>query len=353
MWCARSLSLLTGLGLTACASGARSPFDDALSATAAADDDGGDSGTGGITTLSATLDPSASSTDPSGATATEGPSDSSGGDDVGTSGPPPGDTGCVPGTEVCNGVDDDCNDQVDESDPGLGADCDSGQPGICAAGIQVCNGTNGLMCESLAVAETEVCNGLDDDCDGMADDGNPEGGGGCQTGQSGICAAGTLTCTGGSVGCVANETAAAVEVCGNGLDDDCNGAADDGCVLNCFDTDLGTAFPQSFGGSNAASVDTFASSCGGGADYLVRFQATGAGVYTFDTIGSGYDTLLTVYSDCMGTELGCNDDFAGNPNCGSYPCSELSLNLAAGQQVIVAVEGFSGATGAFTLNIAP
>ena len=196
----------------------------------------------------------------------------------------------------------------------------------------------------------ELCNGLDDDCDGTPDNGNPEGGGACSTGLPGICSAGTQTCNLGSLDCVQDMMAAPSDTCGNGLDDDCNGSADDGC-LSCYDVDLGTGVPQSVGGSNAGGSDSFTSSCGGGADTIFRFEAPYAGSFTFDTIGSGFDTVLTAYSDCMGSELACNDDFAGNPDCGGYACSEISLALGAGQVVLIAVEGYSGATGAFTLNV--
>ncbi|MEZ4465905.1 MAG: hypothetical protein R3F43_15940 [bacterium] len=40
--------------------------------------------------------------------------------------------------ELCNGLDDDCDGRVDEQNPGAGADCQTGQPGICAAGSTVC-----------------------------------------------------------------------------------------------------------------------------------------------------------------------------------------------------------------------
>ena len=325
-----------------CATGANTPFDDQFGPQTSS---AGDGGTGAITSASATVDPSVSSGLPP-ETTTDDMDSSDGGPMTATSA---GD-GCVPATEVCNGLDDDCNGEIDEADPEEGGDCDTGESGVCAMGILQCQGEAGLVCVTTEVPAAETCNGLDDDCNGMVDDGNPGGGAACQTGMPGICAAGTQTCTGGAVACVADQMAAASEVCGNGLDDDCNGTADDTCGLTCQDADLGNP-PTSANGSTAGQGDSFASSCGGGADYLFRFVAPAASNYTFDTIGSGYDTLLTVYSDCNGTELACNDDFAGNPDCGGYPCSEVTVALAAGQNVIVAVEGFSGATGAFTLNV--
>ncbi|NPC78033.1 hypothetical protein HPC49_07175 [Pyxidicoccus fallax] len=72
----------------------------------------------------------------------------------------------------------------------------------------------------------EQCNGMDDDCDGAVDDGNPSGGESCSTGQQGVCAAGLTACTNGSVVCQPRQAASA-EQC-DGLDNDCDGTADEG-----------------------------------------------------------------------------------------------------------------------------
>ena len=42
--------------------------------------------------------------------------------------------------------------------------------GICASGTWFCNGDGGLECKHYVGPQQEVCNGLDDDCDGVADD---------------------------------------------------------------------------------------------------------------------------------------------------------------------------------------
>jgi hypothetical protein len=149
-----------------------------------------------------------------------------------------GSIACLPNTtpspEQCNNLDDDCDGQIDEGDPGGGGSCNSGQPGICGPGIYHCQ--SGLLsCFQNQSPTAEQCNGLDDDCDGAADEGNPGGGMSCATGQPGICAAGTTACSGGSVQCQANNSPQ-TEQCGDGLDNDCDGQTDEGCCAHSLCT---------------------------------------------------------------------------------------------------------------------
>jgi hypothetical protein len=57
---------------------------------------------------------------------------------------------------------------TDEGNPGGGASCTSNLPGICMPGTTTCQ-TGSLNCVSNVMPTTEACNGLDDNCDGMAD----------------------------------------------------------------------------------------------------------------------------------------------------------------------------------------
>ncbi len=172
---------------------------------------------------SASMSSTSASTDPTAATGTDA-GESSGVDTQADTGPE-----CVPTEELCDGVDNDCDNDIDEDVAEVGSPCDTGQPGVCADGSQVCRG-GVLACQGPS-AGVESCNGLDDDCDGNPDDGNPGGGAACDTGQPGVCAAGTQQCQGGGLACV-QTTAAGAETCGDGLDNDCDGTADDGCN-NC------------------------------------------------------------------------------------------------------------------------
>lgn len=116
----------------------------------------------------------------------------------------------------------------------------------------------------------------------------------------------------------------------------------------CPDSDLGSTVPQTVMGSTVGLVDDHYSLCGygvGGEDAQHLFTAPAAGMYTFDTFGSGYDTVLAVLDSCGAAgELGCGDDQMGM-------LSSVTLELAMGQSVVVVVDGYMGASGPYTLNI--
>ncbi len=130
-----------------------------------------------------------------------------------------------PAFEVCNGLDDDCDGTVDDAPVDAGGPCGS-NVGACKPGKLACSGAK-LACAGGVGPAPETCNGADDDCNGAIDDGDPEGGGPCGSSE-GVCKQGALHCLGGSLVCVGGSPPS-VEVC-NGLDDDCDGKADDGAT---------------------------------------------------------------------------------------------------------------------------
>ena len=74
--------------------------------------------------------------------------------------------------------------------------------------------------------------------------------------------------------------------------------------------------------------------------------ATGNGTATFDTIGSTFDAVLSVYTGATVsslTRIACNDDAVGLQ-------SRVSFTASAGTSYYVAVSGFGGATGNIVLN---
>ena len=78
-----------------------------------------------------------------------------------------------------------------------------------------------------------------------------------------------------------------------------------------------------------------------------KFTAKANGSVTVRTCGSGYDTVLSVYSGCPGeedNELSCNDD-----TCGLQ--SEVEFSATDGEEYLVRVAGYRGATGDYTLEV--
>jgi hypothetical protein len=92
--------------------------------------------------------------------------------------------------ELCNGVDDNCNGQIDEG-YNVGAPCSAGVGACMASGSTMCapgGATTTCSAVPLTPAPAEICgNGIDDDCNGVVDDGCTTGGGTC---AHNICTAG-------------------------------------------------------------------------------------------------------------------------------------------------------------------
>lgn len=124
-----------------------------------------------------------------------------------------------------------------------------------------------------------------------------------------------------------------------------------GFDFGCIDEDLGMAIGLGVaeGNTNGAD-DSYAPTCvsGDAPDRMLLWTAPADGTYSFSTLGSGYDTGLAVLSgDCSGIEIACNDDSSG-----TVVQSELTVALEEGQAIVLVVDGYQGASGAFTLTVA-
>jgi hypothetical protein len=80
------------------------------------------------------------------------------------------------------------------------------------------------------------------------------------------------------------------------------------------------------------------------------WTAPTTGNYTFDTIGSGYDTFLSLFT---GTNLPSLALVANNDDGGPNNTSRITQSVTAGTVYQIAVDGWSDRTGPINLNIAP
>ncbi len=115
-------------------------------------------------------------------------------------------------------------------------------------------------------------------------------------------------------------------------------------------------------------IEPWCAPAGGTPERFLRFTAPDTGRFVVHTASAdtSFDTVLYAFSDCAdpeGTSLGCNDDLTDNagwvlPGDPSELgedfayTSALSLDLEAGQEVIIGVDGYSdGEEGAFDIRV--
>jgi Putative metal-binding motif len=334
--------------------------------------------------------------------------------------------------ELCNGVDDNCNDAIDEGctacttdaecavsgqycNPqtrvceicntqcagGAGAACTLGYgtdtaPGVCFGYGKFCarcvapNDTDGdgqvegatvgpitggdclPMNASAFKGAPEVCgNNIDDDCSGVADDNcacaNDAACGAGQACVNGACVGCTSTCEAGScagtcnafgngcgrcvTGCDTDGDGAcapndcqpnnpnvgptAVELCGDKIDNDCNGHVDEGCTACAADTDCkeGNEFCSAAGACDVCPNGCDANNCGIDPPYgstgiarapgMCRSYGVGcsACVATCDPDGDGFCAMANVtFPQLKGGDCGPSDPkvYPGAPElCGN------------------------------------
>jgi len=143
---------------------------------------------------------------------------------------------------------------------------------------------------------------------------------------------------------------------GGGGEVDAGGGTDAGSGVDsggpgCAAMDLGSATGLAVAmGTTVGAGDDWPADCAGsgGSDVAYLWTVPADGSYIIDTIGSDYDTALTVHAGVCGIpDLACADDLETGDLV-----SRIALDFTAGARVTIVVDGYDGdASGNYVLNI--
>jgi hypothetical protein len=256
------------------------------------------------------------------------------------------------GDETCNGVDDDCDGDVDEGNPGGGETCGT-DVGACSTGTADCVDGE-LECVGDVEPARERCDGADNDCDGSTDE--PDSGelflpdenfpcgnstGDCQQGLT-DCVAGTLECAG--------EVGPVSETC-DGHDNDCDGTADESplpgegvaCGTDTGQCTAGTMVCRSGGwtcqgevGPTTELCDGLDNDCNGTADDPFDLQNDpnncGSCGFRCSTVMGPHTIYICQARACV--KIGCEEgywDLDANPNTCEYACTYSGDEICDGR----------------------
>lgn len=126
--------------------------------------------------------------------------------------------------------------------------------------------------------------------------------------------------------------------------------AEGGAPVNDDCADAPVVGEGTFLGETSQATQDGQATCGASlatADIWFEFVPDTYGTVWIDTVGSGYDAVLSVHQGCPGTianQLRCSDDSIGMQ-------ASVSFYASTGQSYWVRVSGYDGATGPVQLNI--
>jgi len=106
-------------------------------------------------------------------------------------------------------------------------------------------------------------------------------------------------------------------------------------------------------GTIAGYTDDYEESCpywSNSPDVVYSFTPGGDIEVDIDLCGSNYDTKLFVYDDSMNL-IDCNDDFWFDDVCGQYVSFLGAVEMNAGMQYYIIIDGYGGSFGDYILSI--
>jgi hypothetical protein len=229
---------------------------------------------------------------------------------------------CQPVAELCNGKDDDCDGLVDEGFD-VGATCSVGVGACARSGVKVCTASGaGTECSAVAGAPAaETCNQLDDNCDGATDEGLadccvPAATRACGV-AVGICQVGTETCSGsGAWGACLGTNGLPVTLPGT-VAESCNGLDDD-CDGQTDEPDA-TGCTSSFADQDGDGYGAGTAAC----------LCAPSGTHPATVAGDCDDTNAAVHPGAVEACNGIDDDCNGQTDEGFGLGATCSVGLGA------------------------
>jgi hypothetical protein len=216
-------------------------------------------------------------------------------------------------SEQCNGIDDNCNGTTDEGTDLVYSNilnvCDA-PTGACQYNSATCQ--NGVfVCNVHEDCHSEVCDGIDNDSDGLVDEDTVEEPlfserfyytGPIETINVGVCRSGVKRCIDGTIQIVGEVIPLDTEVCGNDLDENCDGTVDEAESYDDADYLLVVDFSGSMSSINNFLADMLCNWANQQTLRQSRFAVIGIGVGSPNNINNSVPQTVKVtdFTDSLG-----------------------------------------------------